>query len=164
MVKAKPYSEIAIGLAFAAGGVGICFHAAGLRSMPGMAVGSGLFPMITGVGMGLFGLILAASAYAGAAPRESVDSLAGGDTGPHRSIRFLPVYSLAVLAALIVLTLAMPAAGFIPCSIAFTLIAARLGGAGWIGSAVFAVAITLILYGVFVHGLRVQLPRGMWGG
>lgn len=156
-VKAKPYSEVAIGLAFAAGGVGICLHAAGLRSMPGMVVGSGLFPTITGACMILFGLVLAAGALlAGRVPAPAT-SAAPGRSG------FFSLYSLAVLALLIALTTAMPPVGFILSGMVFTAAVTRLGGAGWIGSLVFAAAITLALYYVFVFGLRVQLPRGLWG-
>jgi small-conductance mechanosensitive channel len=152
-------SEIAIGLVFAAGGLGICLGAAGLRSMPGMVVGSGLFPMITGALMGLFGLVLALAALLrpAAARPEPVAEAAEAARGP------VQLYSVAVLAGLIALTALMPAAGFLLGAALFTGFAARLGGAGWIGSAVFAVLLTAVLYWVFVYGLRVQLPRGLWG-
>ncbi len=152
-------SEIAIGLVFAAGGLGICLEAAGLRSMPGMMVGSGLFPMITGALMGLFGLVLAGAALLrpAPAPKSATETAIETARGP------LQAYSIAVLAGLIALTALMPAAGFLLAGALFTGFAARLGGAGWIGSAVFAVLLTGVLYWVFVYGLRVQLPRGLWG-
>lgn len=162
--RTKPYSEIVIGLVFAAGGAGICAQAAGLRSMPGMIVGSGLFPMITGALMALFGLVLAigAALRKPTAIRKDAPPPPGGPPEEPRFL-FLPLYSLAVLAGLAVLTAALPSVGFLLCGMAFTVAVARLGGAGWIGSAVFAVLLTFALYYVFVYGLRVQLPRGLWG-
>lgn len=161
--RTKPYSEIVIGLVFAAGGAGICVQAAGLRSMPGMMVGSGLFPMITGALMGLFGLVLAIGAALRKRSAIQKDAPQPGGTQEEARFLFLPLYSLAVLAGLAILTAALPSVGFLLCGMAFTMAVTRLGGAGWIGSVIFAALLTFALYYVFVYGLRVQLPRGLWG-
>ncbi len=162
----KRISDIAIGLVFAAGGVGICAHAAGLRSMPGMMVGSGLFPMITGIGMIVFGLFLSASAFLGlrgVVAEPAAEDILSNENEPGRRFLSLTGYSALVLAGLVAATFFIPSVGFMLCGIVFTTIVARLGGAGWIGSVIFAVVATLILYIVFVYGLRVPLPRGLWG-
>lgn len=163
MGKAISNGDIVIGLAFAIGGVGIISHASGLRTMPGMAVGSGLFPTITGALMILFGLVLAGGTLLRrmkAAPSANADTTteiegAGGLA--------LSVYSLAVLAGLIALTLLVPTIGFLIGGTVFSATVCRLGGAGWIGSVLFGLALTGALYFVFVQGLGVQLPRGFWG-
>ncbi len=157
MTKANSYGELVIGLAFALGGVGIYVHAAGLRSMPGMAVGSGLFPKITGALMVLFGLMLAWSA-ARVLRRETGSRSDIAGTGIA-----LSGYSIAVFVGLIVLTAILPTTGFLLGGIVFTALVCRLGGAGWIGSALFGLGMTFALYAVFVHGLGVQLPRGLLG-
>ena len=158
MTKANSYGELVIGLAFALGGVGIFIHAAGLRSMPGMAVGSGLFPKITGVLMVLFGLMLAVTAARGLLRNSGSLSESGG---PGIA---LSGYSIIVFLGLIVLTAILPSIGFLLGGIVFTALVCRLGGAGWIGSALFGIGMTVALYAVFVHGLGVQLPRGVLGG
>ena len=154
-MKRRNLPDVLVGLVFAALGVGIIVTASGLRTLPGMAVGSGFFPTITGAGMILFGLALSAQSLVPAGADEEEETSQGG--------RFVSAYSLLVLAALAILLIVMPAAGFIATGIVFSLTIARLGGAGWIGSLVFAVVTTLGLYAVFVHGLRVPLPRGVLG-
>lgn len=156
-MKRRNLPDIFVGLIFAALGVGIIVTASGLRTLPGMAVGSGFFPTITGAGMILFGLALSAQSLVPAQVDEEEEAADPDER------RFVSAYSLFALAALAVLLLVMPAAGFIATGIVFALAMARLGGAGWIGSLVFAVVMTLGLYFVFVYGLRVPLPRGVLG-
>ncbi|MCR8725203.1 tripartite tricarboxylate transporter TctB family protein [Frigidibacter sp. ROC022] len=158
-MKARPNSDLLIGLAFTAGGLGICYQAAGLRPMPGMVVGSGLFPTITGAAMCLFGLVLAVESLL--RPSEGGDAAPGA--GPDRRRGALPLYSVLVLVGLALLGALLPSVGFILCGVVFTALVTRLGGAGWTGSLVFALIATFGLYYVFVYGLRVPLPHGLWG-
>lgn len=145
--------DIAIGLAFLAGGVGIVAHASGLRSMPGTVVGSGLVPTITGASMAIAGLLLAVAPLLRARPAATEKRSGPIEWG----------YPLAVLALLSGFMLLMPFLGFVASGILFTGAIARLGGAGWIGAAVSAVVLTIVLNAVFVHALGVPLPRGMFG-
>ncbi len=148
-------ADIAIGLVFLVGGVGIVAHATGLRSMPGTLVGSGLVPTITGVCMAVAGLLLAAGHIVrGRALAQPKAKQNGAGTWG---------YSLAILALLVGFLALMPFAGFLVSGILFTAAVARLGGAGWIGATVSAVALTCTLNIVFVHALGVPLPRGMFG-
>jgi len=164
-VKAGRFSDIAIGLVFAAGGVGICVHAAGLRSMPGMMVGSGLFPMITGGAMIFFGLILAAGAALGLRGATAEPPLEAeiGAPKPQSRPALLSGYSALVLAGLVATAFLIPGVGFMLCGIVFTAVVARLGGASMAGSLLFAAVATALLYLIFVYGLRVPLPHGLWG-
>lgn len=145
-------ADIVIGLVFSAGGVGIIVHASGLRNMPGTMIGSGLFPTITGALMALFGLALTAEAFFGKSGDPSIPET-------RRQIG----YSLIVLVGLVGLILLTPVIGFLIAGAIFATGVARAGGAGWIGSVLCGVGLTLALYFIFVHGLGVPLPRGPLG-
>lgn len=149
------FGDLAIGLVFTLGGVGVVVHAAGLRSMPGTIVGSGLFPTITGALMAGFGGLLVIQSLVS----RSRSAAAASSLRDRASI----VYSLSVLAGLIVLTALLPALGFVIASAILTTGLARFGGAPWVGSALCGAGLTIILYAVFVHGLGVPLPRGPLG-
>ena len=147
-------ADIALGLVFAALGAGIAVVASDLPTMGKFAVGPGLFPTITGAGMVTFGLALAIGGFLArpaAAERPAT-------TGP-----MLRWDVAAILATLVALVLLMPSVGFLVAGSVFTAGAARLGGAGWIGSAIFGVLATVALYAVFVHALGVPLPHGLLG-
>lgn len=149
-------SDAVIGLLFAGLGTGIIVAASGLRTLPGMAVGSGLFPTITGAGMIIFGLVLAAQAlFSG--PGNGAEADESENTG------FLSSYAVGMLVALAVLIVAMPRAGFMATGVVFAALIARMGGARWAGAVIFAAMATVGLYAVFVYGLRVPLPRGVLG-
>lgn len=115
-------------------------------------------PTITGGLMVVFGLLLARSAYA-TRHEPRVPTPDPGEAARYR--RFL--FPLAVLAAVVAVTLLLPVLGFVIAGTLFAAAVARLGGAGWIGSGVSAVILSLVLYFVFVHGLGVPLPRGPLG-
>lgn len=129
MAKATSYGEVAIGLAFAAGGVGICVHASGLRDMPGSMAGPGLFPSLTGAGMMLFGVMLVASALLKA--RRSGPGGGGTSAAPADATASLALsgYSLAILAGVIALSATLPSLGFPAAATVFTAVVCRLGGA-----------------------------------
>jgi len=156
-------ADIAIGLVFLVGGVGIAVHATGLRSMPGTLVGSGLVPTITGACMAFAGLLLAAGQFLRGRPPSSSASPPSSPSRARARGADTWGYPLAILALLVGFVALMPFAGFVVSGILFTTGVARLGGAGWIGAAVAAVVLTIALNAVFVHALGVPLPRGMFG-
>lgn len=147
-------ADVALGLVFAALGAGIAIKASELPAMGKLAVGPGLFPTITGAGMVIFGLALAIGAFL--ARQAAAERPA--KTGP-----MLRWDVAAILAMLVALVLVMPSVGFLVTGTVFTAGAARLGGAGWVGSTVFGAVATAALYAVFVHALGVPLPRGIFG-
>ena len=147
--------DLVLGLAFAGLGAGIAFHASGLPTMGKLPVGPGLFPTITGAGMVVFGLALAIGAVI-SRPAGSVEEAATG--GP-----MLRLDVALILAMLVALVFAMPHVGFLVAGTVFAAGAARLGGAGWIGSVLFGALASAALYAVFVHALGVPLPRGILG-
>jgi len=143
--------DAALGLVFAGLGAGIAVKAADLPSMGQVGVGSGLFPTITGLGMIVFGLGLAiGSMVSRQSPEDRVPRTA--------MLRWDVVAVLAMLAALVAL---MPLAGFLVTGTVFAALAARLGGAPWLGAFIFGVLASVVLYAVFVHALGVPLPRGL---
>jgi putative tricarboxylic transport membrane protein len=161
-MRSRNLSDTVIGLVFAGLGVGIIIAASGLRTLPGMAVGSGLFPIITGGGMIFFGLLLAVQALF-FPTLDEVTAAEGGDEDWAATGLWVSAYALLTLASLAALMIVMPRAGFIATGVVFATIIARLGGARWWTAGLFAVAVTVALYAVFVHGLRVPLPRGLLG-
>ncbi|MDP0881059.1 hypothetical protein, partial [Klebsiella variicola] len=82
----------------------IVIIASGFRTLPGMAVGSGLFPSITGAAMIGFGLLLALTAARSVRRRAT----AGAQEPEGERQPFLTAPALAVIAALVVLILVMP--------------------------------------------------------
>ncbi|GAB5375608.1 MAG: tripartite tricarboxylate transporter TctB family protein [Acuticoccus sp.] len=145
--------DLTLGLVFMGLGVGIAVKAADLPSMGKIGVGSGLFPTITGVGMVIFGLVLAVGAVLS---RGRADG--GLPAAP--MVRWDVLVVLGLLAGLVVL---MPPVGFLVTGTVFGALAARLGGAPWLGAILFGAGATAVLYTVFVHGLGVPLPRGILG-
>ncbi|MBO6921966.1 tripartite tricarboxylate transporter TctB family protein [Boseongicola sp. H5] len=158
-------ADTIIGLAFVALGSGIIFVASGFRTLPGMVVGSGLFPTVTGAAMILFGLVMALEAARMARRFDPPgDSRAthevGSDTPTEDTPPLFYRYTIAVTLALSALIVAMPVIGFLATGFAFTVFAVKLGGGSWIGAILFSAIAVVSLYFVFTQGLRVPLPRG----
>ena len=160
-------ADIVIGLAFAALGTAIIVAASGFRTVPGMAVGSGLFPTMTGSAMILFGLLMAIGAariarrpvqeeVAGTRQTQGADDPSGGKR------RLFDGYAVALIVALLVLIAAMPVAGFLVAGFAFAVFAVRLGGGRWVPAIVFSAIATFCIHFVFTSGLRVPLPPGLF--
>ncbi len=154
-MRVKRPADLVLGLVFAALGVGIIAHASGLRSMPGTGVGSGLFPTITGAGMVVFGLVLAAGGLVRAA------AVAEASDPPPIAVDW--PYAAAVLGGLVAAVVLMPTVGFLITMAIFGTAIGRLGGAGWLTAGLFSTALSAALAAVFVHGLGVPLPRGLLG-
>jgi putative tricarboxylic transport membrane protein len=150
-------ADLVIGLAFAGLGTAIIIIASGFRELPGMAVGSGLFPRITGIAMLGFGLLLALAA-ARAARRGPPD----GEPPVAEQVALVTPHAVAVVVSLCLLLAAMPAAGFLASGFVFCLFLVRLGGGGWTGALSFAGIATALVFVIFTYGLRVPLPRGMF--
>lgn len=156
--------DLLVGLAFAALGAFVVIEAAGLPSMPGMGVGSGLFPMITGAGMILFGLALALQGFApgaaAASPVGAPDDSAGAGAAP-AAPRLDVAFAAVVLVGLVALILLVRPAGFLLAAGVFGAVVARVGGASLLGALLFGAAASAGLYWVFVYGLGVPLPHGV---
>lgn len=159
--------DLLVGLAFAALGAFVVVEAAGLPSMPGMGVGSGLFPTITGAGMIVFGLLLALEGFiprAVATPAESVrpeaDAGGEGDAPPAPAPLDVP-FAAVVLSGLVLVILLVAPVGFLLTVAVYGAVVARVGGAGLVGAVLFGAVTSAGLYAVFVHGLGVPLPRGL---
>lgn len=154
----KPVSraDVLIGVAFALAGGFVAIHSTSIRSIPGLPVGPGLFPAVTGIAMAVFGLVLAVQGWfsrevpppkAAHAPAGLLDRL------------FIPI----LLVSLGLVILVMPWLGFIITGTLFAVLVVLLCGGGWIGALLFSPAATVVIYMVFVHALRVPLPRGLLG-
>lgn len=159
-------ADLVIGLAFAGLGSAIFIVASGFRTLPGMAVGSGLFPKITGTGMVIFGIVMALQAMRPARRLEEARPQGLEPPGDGPADQAMPPtgaqarYAMALVGALAALILAMPHTGFLAASLVFTGFLVILGGGRWSGAALFSVLATATVYLVFTHGLRVPLPRG----
>jgi hypothetical protein len=157
--------DLLVGLAFAALGAFAVIEAAGLPSMPGMGVGSGLFPTITGAGMILFGLILALKGFApGAAgpppapaPDPRAEEMGAAEAAPPLDV----VFAAVVLGGLVALIFLLRPLGFLLTAGVFGAVVARVGGASLPGAVLFGAAASAGLYQIFVYGLGVPLPRGL---
>ncbi|MBO6637883.1 MAG: tripartite tricarboxylate transporter TctB family protein [Roseitalea sp.] len=164
-MRTGPAADIVIGVAFAALGAAIIVAASRFRAIPGMAVGSGLFPTMTGGAMILFGLVMVIGA-ARVARRPVPEKAAGtgqtpdADDPSERKRRLFDGYAIALIVALLVLIAAMPVTGFLVSGFVFAVFAVRLGGGRWAGAIVFSAIATFCIYFVFMHGLRVPLPPG----
>lgn len=159
--------DLLVGLAFAALGAFVVVEAAGLPSMPGMGVGSGLFPTITGAGMILFGLLLALQGFApgkaglppARVPQEGAEEVGAAPAAPPLDV----VFAAVVLGGLVALILLVRPLGFLLTAGLFGAVVARVGGASLVGAIVFGAAASAGLYQVFVYGLGVPLPHGLLG-
>lgn len=156
MLRGGYAADLIIGLMFAGLGSAIFIIASGFRTLPGMVVGSGLFPSITGATMIAFGLLLALTAARSA--RRRATAAAPETKGERQSLLTAP--ALAVIAALVALIFVMPAAGFPATGFVFSVFLVRLGGGSWPGALTFSAAATAAIFTIFTYGLRVPLPGG----
>lgn len=159
--------DLVISILFALVGGYALIGSVELKAMPGMAVGPGLFPAITGGGMLLFGLIMLAQTLL-ARPGEQLDvsvfeeaSADPADDEPETLIDRL--YNPLLLLAILALILLMPYLGFLIASVLFVAAMVLLGGGRPLQAIIFSVVMTGITYALFVYGLRVPVPAGLWG-
>lgn len=136
-----------------------------LKAMPGMAVGPGLFPSVTGGAMFLLGLVMLVQTWLKRnvlPPQEPLyDASVTGDDEPETLIDRLynPLLLLAILAVIVL----MPVLGFLVAGTIFVAAMVVLGGGSWIQAVIFGLVMTGLTYALFVYGLRVPVPAGLWG-
>ncbi len=163
MKPANP-ADLVLGIVFAAGGTAIAVSASGYASLPGMIVGPGLFPIITGVAMAVFGAVLAFHGWLSPAP---VDVLliedAAAQAEPIVKRPLFTGFAVGIVAAVAVATALMPALGFLVTGVLFSIAVVLLSGGRWPSAVIFSPIATAAIYALFVYGFRVPLPRGLLG-
>lgn len=153
--------DVATGSVFTILGLIVLYISSGLKAMPGMAVGPGFFPQLTGGGLALFGAILTLQSLFLPPPAHEQDEenevLTSGPTWADR------LFSPILLASLLALVLLMPVFGFLVSTSVFAVIVVLISGGAWPAALVFGPFITVLTWALFVYGLRVPLPVSMWG-
>lgn len=157
--------DLVISILFALVGAYVLVGSMELKAMPGMAVGPGLFPAVTGAGMLFFGLVMLAQTWMGrgtdASEELAVEEPIDDDGGPITLIDRL--YNPLLLLAILALIIFMPILGFLVTAMIFTVAMVLLGGGRWLPAIVFGAVMTGLTYALFVYGLRVPVPVAMWG-
>lgn len=165
-MKARNYPDIAIGGVFALGGLFVLSQALAIHSMPGLPVGPGLFPTITGGAMAFFGLVLVAQGWL-LAPEEDVpllpDEAAGEDAVLYATPKFFSPFVLGILGSILASILLMPVLGFLITGVLFTFGVVLLSGGKLRSALVFSPIAAVAIYAMFAYGFRVPLPRGILG-
>lgn len=165
-MKARNYPDIAIGGVFALGGLFVLSQALAIHSMPGLPVGPGLFPTITGGAMAFFGLVLVAQGWL-LAPEEDVpllpDEAAGEDAVLYAAPKFFSPFVLGILGSILASILLMPVLGFLITGVLFTFGVVLLSGGKLRSALVFSPIAAVAIYAMFAYGFRVPLPRGILG-
>lgn len=159
-------ADVAIGLCFAAGGAFLAIQALALPTMPGMPAGPGLFPLLTGAGMVLFGLVLAFQAWV-AGPSDDLPLIHGevaGEPAPHADRRrlFSP-FVLGVLGCTAAAILVMSWLGFLITGVLFTFAIVLMSGGTLRAAIVFSPIAAAAIFLLFSRGFRVPLPHGILG-
>lgn len=157
--------DLVISILFIIVGGYVVIGSMALKAMPGMAVGPGLFPSVTGGGMLFFGLIMLGQtclARSSGAPAELTEEDASvKQDGPETLIDKL--YNPLLLMAILALILLMPVFGFLITSALFVFAMVLLGGGRWLQGIIFSLVMTGLTYALFVYGLRVPVPVAVWG-
>lgn len=159
-------ADVALGLIFAAGGAFLAARASALPTMPGMHVGPGLFPFLTGAGMAIFGLVLAVQAWV-AGPADDVPLIpedAAEETAPPPATSgFFTPFVLGVLGCTAAAIVAMPVLGFLIAGTLFAFAVVLLSGGSLRAALVFSPIAAYAVHLIFVRGFRVPLPHGLLG-
>lgn len=155
--------DFAIGIAFLAGGVAIALVASGYPVVPGTIVGAGLFPLITGVAMAVFGGVLALQALRGDPRNLAVEATEDDSAGLAANPPLLNGFALGVVVIIGLATVLMQPLGFIPAGILVSVASIRLSGGSWLSAIIFSPIATLLLFFIFVYAFGVPLPRGILG-
>lgn len=157
--------DLVISILFALVGGYVVIGSMELKAMPGMAVGPGLFPAVTGSGLLFFGLVMLAQTWLARTantPGKMVDDDQSGDDDASETL-IDKLYNPLLLLAILGLILLMPVFGFLITSTLFVFAMVLLGGGRWLQAIIFAAVMTGLAYALFVYGLRVPVPVGMWG-
>lgn len=166
-MRPKNLSDTLLGAVFAIGGAVIVLNAQGLSVMPGLPVGPGLVPTITGSGMVIFGAVLAwqgwfAPAHELVGVPEEVADLSDGPAPAGRSwldAWFIPLLLLATVAVIPL----MPVLGFLVTGTIYTALVVVMCGGSLLRALIFSPVAAVAVYAVFLYGLQVPLPRGILG-
>ena len=165
-MKARNYPDIALGGVFTLGGLFVLSQALAIHSMPGLPVGPGLFPTITGGAMAFFGLVLVVQGWL-LAPDEDVPLLpeeaSGEDAVLFAPPKFFSPFVLGILASVLASILVMPYLGFLLTGVLFVFAIVLLSGGKLRAALVFSPIAAFAIYAIFVYGFRVPLPRGLVG-
>ncbi|QQR38501.1 tripartite tricarboxylate transporter TctB family protein [Devosia rhizoryzae] len=165
-MKARNYPDIAIGGVFALGGLLVLSQALAIHSMPGLPVGPGLFPTITGGAMAFFGLVLVVQGWL-MAPDEEVSLLpeeaSGEDAVLFAAPSFFSPFVLGILGSVLASILVMPVLGFLVTGVLFVFAVVLLSGGKLLTAVIFSPIAAFAIYAIFAYGFRVPLPRGILG-
>lgn len=165
-MKARNYPDMAIGGVFAVGGLVVLSQALAIQSMPGLPVGPGLFPTITGAAMALFGLVLVVQSWL-TAPEEETSLLpeeASGETAAlYAAPKFFSPFVLGILGCVLASIFLIPTLGFLLTGLLFVFAIVLLSGGKLLTALIFSPIATIFIYAVFAYGFRVPLPRGILG-
>ncbi len=165
-LKARNYPDIALGAAFTPGGLFILSQALSIHAMPGLPVGPGLFPTITGGAMAFFGLVLTVQGWL-LTPDEDAPLLPEESSGEQAVLyappNFFSPFVLGTLGCVLASILLMPLLGFLITGLLFTFAIVLLSGGKLPSALVFSPLAAIAIYAMFAYGFRVPLPRGILG-
>ncbi len=162
-MRSRNFPDMALGLVFLALGVLILIQAQGIRSVPGLPVGPGLFPTLTGGAIAVFAVVLVVQSWF--VSEDDVTLIPEGAEaadGSEPSGLFTP-FVFGILGATLAALLVMPLIGFLATALLYTFTIVLLGGGRLRAALVFSPIVSLTIYALFAFGFRVPLPQGIWG-
>jgi putative tricarboxylic transport membrane protein len=165
-LKARNYQDVALGAVFTLGGLFILSQALAIRSMPGLPVGPGLFPTLTGGAMVFFGLVLSVQGWL-VAPDHDLpllpDAASGEPAVLYAPPKFFSPFVLGILACTLASIFLMPVLGFLVTGLLFVFAIVLLSGGRLLSALIFSPIAAMAIYAIFAFGFRVPLPRGILG-
>lgn len=165
-LRARNYPDIAVGSVFILGGLFVLSQALVIHSMPGLSVGPGLFPTMTGGAMVFFGLVLVVQAWFVALEADVPllpEEASGSQVVLYAPLKFISPFVLGILGAVLASILLMPVLGFLVTGVLFTFAVVLLSGGKLRAALIFSPIAAVAIYGMFAFGFRVPLPRGILG-
>lgn len=153
-VGSLPSVDFGVGIACVLGGLAMLYASRDFQPMiPDTRIGPGLLPSICAFILIVFGTALSIvsmrNARAGARVAEGEEE--GGGS---------PFFVTVLLGGLVLVILLIPYLGFVIATSLYGLAVAWAGGARWWGAAISAITLTLLVYYLFAHVMRVPLPTG----
>lgn len=147
--------DLGLGIACVLLGAGLFYGAKDYQPMlPGTLIGPRLLPSICAVVFMIFGAALSVSAFrkrrSGAPAVEPEDDGKGS-----------PFFAAVLLGGLVLVILLIPYLGFIAASTLYAFAVTWAGRASWWRAALFSAVLTLLVYYLFSHIMRVPLPNGI---
>jgi putative tricarboxylic transport membrane protein len=151
------FNDTLSGLLLLLAGIAVVVFAWTFPPAMGQSIGPGLFPILTGVGLGLCGVVLA---WSGVKRREGAWLVWEDWVRRPR----MALNGALVIGALIFYALVVDTVGFFLTAFAFLVVLFLAFGVNWRWIAPIAVAVTLGLQVAFGTVLRVPLPWGWFRG